>query len=442
MALIRLNIVFVTAFVAAQLVQLTRSFSPAARIPAVAHRLQLGGGDGRVAPSCVYDRRDQSSCLFSSTLDSIGSHDSNDGQHNSTSMVVTEEVKRLRWKRVLIPKGLEPPSDHDGMTQKDKLVLAATSVSMVLGYVWLIVASGAGAWRFYLAGGICAAASHAIPVPIDVVKTRKQVDPKLSDKTFLDAMRTIVKNEGLNSLLAGLGPTTWGYLAEGSIKWGTYEVLKPAVKRVLLTASTVSEYFGFLNSQLLAFVICGCISGLAASAMVCPMEALRIRLVSEPDFAPKGWIQGGAKMLQQEGVSALWKGMLPMVYKQVPYTVTKNVSFDLITKFAYLLLLGKGVALTSTLKITVPLFAAGLASILSCISSQPGDMLLSLVNAHGGNRRTHDIVKDILRSERGVRGFFVGIKTRFVHVGIIVTLQLLIYDFVKRLCGIAATGTV
>jgi hypothetical protein len=69
-------------------------------------------------------------------------------------------------------------------------------------------------------------------------------------------------------------------------------------------------------------------------------------------------------------------------------------------------------------------------------------MLLSLVNAHEGNRRTHDIMKDIMRSDRGVRGFFVGIKTRFLHVGITVTLQLFIYDFAKRLCGIAATGTV
>jgi hypothetical protein len=34
----------------------------------------------------------------------------------------------------------------------------------------------------------------------------------------------------------------------------------------------------------------------------------------------------------------------------------------------------------------------------------------------------------------------VGIQERFLHVGMIVTLQLLIYDYVKRLVGIAATG--
>jgi len=68
-------------------------------------------------------------------------------------------------------------------------------------------------------------------------------------------------------------------------------------------------------------------------------------------------------------------------------------------------------------------------------------MVLSLMNAHKNDRRrTRDIVHDILMSERGVKGFFVGLKTRFLHVGIIVTLQLLIYDVVKRMCGVAATG--
>jgi solute carrier family 25 phosphate transporter 3 len=231
-------------------------------------------------------------------------------------------------------------------------------------------------------------------------------------------------------------------LFEGSLKFGLYEVLKPAIRKMLVTASSGSVYLTFINSQILAYVLSGIVSGVAASAVLCPMEALRIRLVSESDFAPNGFVQGGYKMLRQEGIYALWKGMLPMVYKQVPYTVTKNVSFDLITRYSYLALINQGIGMTSSVKMTIPFLSAVLASILSCISSQPGDMLLSLVNAHQGGRRTNDIAKDILRSERGIRGFFIGIKTRFLHVGITVTLQLFIYDFVKRLCGIAATGTV
>jgi solute carrier family 25 phosphate transporter 3 len=68
------------------------------------------------------------------------------------------------------------------------------------------------------------------------------------------------------------------------------------------------------------------------------MEAIRIRQVAEPDFAPAGWVQAGLKMLKNEGFSGLWKGMPSMLYKQVPYAVTKNVLFDFLTTFSYIML--------------------------------------------------------------------------------------------------------
>lgn len=177
------------------------------------------------------------------------------------------------------------------MTPFDRAAVSTTVALGIAAFAWLISASGPGAWRYYLAGGICAAASHAIPVPIDVVKTRKQVDPKLYKLNFVDATREIVQTEGINTLWTGMGPTFWGYMLEGSIKFGVYEILKPIVKTTMATLASASTRTAFLSSQLLGFVVCATISGQAASIVLCPMEALRIRLVSEPDFAPKGWIQ-------------------------------------------------------------------------------------------------------------------------------------------------------
>ena len=68
-------------------------------------------------------------------------------------------------------------------------------------------------------------------------------------------------------------------------------------------------------------------------------------------------------------------------------------------------------------------------------------MVLSVVNAHEGDRRPMDILRGILQSNRGFAGLFVGFRTRLLHVGLIVTIQLLVYDSVKRLLGIAATGS-
>lgn len=327
------------------------------------------------------------------------------------------------------------------MTRLDKAVLVATAAAAVLAFVGLLSVSGPGGYRYYLAGGICAATSHGITTPIDVVKTRKQVDPGVQQKTFPAATIHIVKKEGIHTLLSGLGPTTFGYLFEGAVKFGIYEVLKPAVRTFLASLSRMTNML-WVDSSIIGFTLCGAVSGIAASIMLCPMEALRIRLVAEPDFAPDGWVQGGYRMLRSEGVYGLWKGLTPMLYKQVPYTVTKNVSFDILTKMAYAIAVNAGYALTASTKLAIPLVSAMIASMLSCISSQPGDMLLSLVNAHEGKKRTNTFLKEMVKSEEGLRGLFVGMKSRFLHVGIIVTVQLLIYDFVKRLCGIAATGSI
>mmetsp|Transcript_27178 Transcript_27178/g.44922 ORF Transcript_27178/g.44922 Transcript_27178/m.44922 type:complete len:410 (+) Transcript_27178:174-1403(+) len=360
-------------------------------------------------------------------------------QRKSTPKNALSHPTRSSWDSILKPAH-HPHGHHDHITVVDKTVVAGFFGFAAVVLAKFIMSSPPGSWRYFLAGGLCAASSHAIPTPVDVIKTRKQVDPELADKSFLAAGHEIVKEDGLMSLWAGLGPTYWGYMMEGAVKFGVYEGLKPAIASLMSRLASVT-FLGFFNSQLLAFSMCASVSGLAASLVLCPMEALRIRLVAEPDFAPKGWIQGGFKMMSHEGVGGFFKGINPMILKQVPYTVTKNVSFDLITKMFYSTLRQSGVAVAGAMTFTIPLVAAAIASVLSSLSSQPGDMVLSLVNAHEGDAKSRDIWRSIVRSERGVRGFFVGAKTRLLHVGVIVTIQLLIYDYVKRLCGIAATGS-
>lgn len=284
-------------------------------------------------------------------------------------------------------------------------------------------------------------AEHSIQLPI-IFQTRKQVDESMKDLGLIQSGLKIIKDDregGVNSLLAGLGPTTIGYLFEGAVKFGIYEVSKPVIQSFLQRAAMVLNIAWF-DSKIIGFIISGSLAGFAASIMLCPMEALRIRLVAEPEFAATGnWVDCGLKMINDEGIVGLWKCLPSMLFKQVPYTVTKNVSFDIITTSAYCAVAGLGRMICGRTKIIIPLVSAMIASVLSCISSQPGDMLLSVINAHKGKLTTRDHVRNIMK-ENGVGGFFIGIRERFVHVGLIVTLQLLIYDFVKRLVGITATG--
>ena len=56
------------------------------------------------------------------------------------------------------------------ITSADKTVLWTAVAGIVAAFAAVTQISGPGAWKYYVAGGICAAFSHGITTPIDVVK--------------------------------------------------------------------------------------------------------------------------------------------------------------------------------------------------------------------------------------------------------------------------------
>ena len=57
-----------------------------------------------------------------------------------------------------------------------------------------------------------------------------------------------------------------------------------------------------------------------------------------------------------------------------------------------------------------------IASIFACISSQPGDMILTeTYKSKSGNGFT-GVISDIYKTKGGVAGFFTGTGARIVHV--------------------------
>jgi hypothetical protein len=74
---------------------------------------------------------------------------------------------------------------------------------------WLLAAlseSDAGV-RYFAAGGICAAISHAIATPVDVVKTRQQTVPEYRSLSLPEGLAKVAREQGAPALFTGLGPT-------------------------------------------------------------------------------------------------------------------------------------------------------------------------------------------------------------------------------------------
>ncbi|KAE8407226.1 mitochondrial phosphate carrier protein [Aspergillus pseudonomiae] len=293
--------------------------------------------------------------------------------------------------------------------------------------------SGIGLYsRYAVAGGICCSFTHAVLTPIDVVKTRIQLNPQWYRQGILSSLRQVTVQEGAAALTTGFGPTVIGYFLQGACKFGGYEFFKKltvdaigqdAASRnrnaVYLTSSATAEFFG--------------------DVLLCPFEAVRIRLVSQPTFA-RGLVDGLRKMALQEGVSGLYSGLGPILLKQIPYTMATFVVYEKAIELAYQSL--DRSKLSTAAHTGINLGSGLVAGVAAAIVSQPADTMLSQINktqaqsGEGAIRRLFNIA-----SALGIRGSYAGIRARLVMVSGMTAGQFAIYRDIKRMLGVAP-GTV
>ncbi|KAH7342527.1 mitochondrial phosphate carrier protein [Rhexocercosporidium sp. MPI-PUGE-AT-0058] len=285
--------------------------------------------------------------------------------------------------------------------------------------------------RFALAGAICCSVTHGGLTPVDVVKTRIQLDPVTYNKGLVGGFRQVIAKEGAGALLTGFGPTAAGYFLQGAFKFGGYELFKQQSINFL-------GYETASNNRTAVYLASAGLAEFFADIALCPLEATRIRLVSEPTYA-NGLIGGFSKMLKNEGVGAFYAGFGPILLKQVPYTMTKFVVYEKVAEAVY------GYVDKSTasdgMQTTINLGSGLVAGMAAAVVSQPADTMLSKINktkglpGQGITSRLITIAKEL-----GLKGSFTGLPARLFMVGTLTAGQFAIYGDVKKALG--ATGGV
>ncbi|ATY61697.1 mitochondrial phosphate carrier [Cordyceps militaris] len=285
--------------------------------------------------------------------------------------------------------------------------------------------------RFALAGAICCSVTHGALTPVDVVKTRIQLDPATYNRGMIGGFRQVVQSEGAGALLTGVGPTFAGYFLQGAFKFGGYEFFKQQAINTL-------GYETASNNRTAVYLASSGAAEFFADIALCPLEATRIRLVSEPTFA-KGLIDGMGKMIKTEGIGAMYAGFGPILFKQIPYTMAKFVVFEKVSEAAFRAL-DKN-SLSPAAQTGVNLGSGLMAGFAAALISQPADTMLSKVNKTKGlpgEGTTSRLIK--IAKELGVKGSFTGVGARLVMVGTLTAGQFAIYGEIKKALG--ATGGV
>jgi solute carrier family 25 phosphate transporter 3 len=264
--------------------------------------------------------------------------------------------------------------------------------------------------------------------PIDVVKTRIQIDPAYKNLGIISGTRYVIAKQGAQALLTGFGPTAVGYFVQGGAKFAGYEYWKAksvewvgpedAVKyrtAIYLGSASVAEFF--------------------ADILLTPLEATRIRLVSKQNYAT-GLVSGFTRLVREGGMGELYAGFLPILCKQIPYAIGQFTVNEFCHEAAFRAMSEETRRnLSGASQFSIQLGSGIIAGFAAAVLSHPADTLLSQINkGHGPvGSMTHRLY--VLARQAGFRGLFAGLGPRMVMTAGLVSGQFVLYGSIKQLLG-------
>lgn len=179
-----------------------------------------------------------------------------------------------------------------------------------------------------IAGGIGAAVGN----PADVAMVRMQADGRLplaqrrNYKSVIDAISQMAKNEGVTSLWRGSSLTVNRAMLVTASQLASYDQIK----------ETILEK-GLMKDGLGTHVTASFAAGFVAAVVSNPVDVIKTRVMNmkvEPGMAPpySGAVDCVVKTVRSEGLMALYKGFIPTISRQGPFTVVLFVTLEQVRK--------------------------------------------------------------------------------------------------------------
>ncbi|KAE8365108.1 mitochondrial carrier domain-containing protein [Aspergillus caelatus] len=166
-------------------------------------------------------------------------------------------------------------------------------------------------WGSAVAGATGAVLANAIVYPLDLVKTKLQVQVKNAPESksgdvvhyesTLDAINKIVEKEGVEGLYSGMVGSLIGVASTNFAYFYWYSV----VRSLYMASKSVSKPPGTAMELTL-----GAVSGAIAQIFTIPVAVITTRQQTQPKNEKKGLIETGKEVVNSEdGWSGLWRGL-------------------------------------------------------------------------------------------------------------------------------------
>lgn len=186
---------------------------------------------------------------------------------------------------------------------------------------------------------------------------------------------------------------------------------------------------------------------MAATVLLTPMEVLKLRVQTDAASAARGVLGTFGLILRHEGVAALYVGLTPIAMRQLPYTATKLVTYEILSRSCTRVAatLERRVMPNSDGKRLRPygILAAGLlAGAAAAVVSHPADLLLTRLC---GSAQTTNLAECVIAvgladqvrylMSLGLRGAYSGLGPRLAMTAAMTSVQFYIYEGVRTALG-------
>ncbi|ORZ14003.1 mitochondrial carrier domain-containing protein [Absidia repens] len=268
--------------------------------------------------------------------------------------------------------------------------------------------------------------------PFDLVKTRLQEVskmPKHEGKYIgtMDGLTKIVRNEGPFALFKGLSPGLAMAIPATSIYYVGYDYIRDHTKvRFQGTAmdTLAPLWIGGLARSVTAFV-------------VSPLELFRTRLQSAEGIGGFKDAFGGVKsMVKTEGLSSLWRGLLPTMLRDVPHSAIYWMMYE---EFKRRLKIND--QRTHLQQFQYSFIAGASSGTIAAVITTPFDVIKTRRQVSSNNEKhLLRLTRSILIND-GVKGLFKGVVPRVMKVSIASGIMISSYEVGKHIFATRDQGT-
>ncbi|CAF3960979.1 unnamed protein product, partial [Adineta steineri] len=242
---------------------------------------------------------------------------------------------------------------------------------------------------------------------------------------LISGLRRITAEESFRAIWKGWAPTLLGYIPQGALKYGLYEVFKDLYSN-LAGEKYTQQYKGWIWCA-------GAASAeFLADIALCPMEMIKVKVqTSLPGTFPTALTPAIINMNVNRNVTRFPYGsIVPLWSRQIPYTVAKFYTFEKVVQYFYrnIFISPKSSYSKSTqLGIT---FTAGYIAGIICV----------IVSLMAKPEYKNQSIKQIALKFGILNLCTKGLGTRVLMIGTLTGFQWWIYDTFKTAMGMGTTG--